>query len=1031
MKSLSIFFLALFSTFSAFSQCGLNQEQYTLELTTGADGSEISWLVVDGNNVYAFGINHEDNSSLSYDFCLPYGNYDLKLIDLQSNGWSNASYTLKKADGSVVSTGSGPAAMANTSSFVVGAAAGCQDFSVLANFSIPGDATVTNITEGDTVQVCWDINLFASGNYPNSGTDYVQSDATTTFTWNINGIGGPYTGANQNGLVIDDNNVHLVNLVATDVENCSEVFQFYVQNPSPNSYVEVTSDEDTICLGDLTMLHATYWNDGPPPTEIEEPDPVFLDDVNTGGGQTAAEYSSIITLSGYDPAETIPDSLCIEKICLNIEHSFMGDLTIHFVTPSSDTITLLEDQNGTGVGNGLGGTFFGEPIDPGVGPGVGYQYCWTPTATQTMHEQYPSMVTTFTETIDNGDGTFTNDYAAYPANPFSNAVGSSINGDWEIIVIDTWGSDDGYIFGWNFDLCTDQAESISYVDSFWVSPNYPTSIVDAANNSSSTEIEGVVPDGVQTYEYHVVDNKGCEWFGSTDVFVWDGPVTQPDFVVECDSIFQLGVVDPNTENPGYWEYVPDTINPQTVTFIPDNTNLLAEVIVPDTGVYVFEYHSFCGTVVTQTVTVTNSIWEVPEVDQNLTVFCSDNFTIGVDDINFDQQPGHWEYVAPPGGPNNVTFSPNNEVLNPDITVPGIGTYEFVYYNNCGRSDVQTVEVVQVAPILNVDAMVVCDFEFDIAVTNNIQLGQWTATGPSGTTVEIDDPDAFTTSATVDDYGTYTFTFTFDFCDGHFSQEVQVVQDDPEVSVADSYLVCNKTVQDLTADVEGQGDHWEVSGPGAVTFSNWQGTTTDATVTDYGTYTFYYYGCDGVDSIDVEFTQQQPLISAPAFVHCGTEAVIQVDYVGAPGTWYAENGQGESVPLYEIDDKTASLDGDTYDEYFITYEACDLSISTAVVFYCDLVIPNVFTPNNDGVNQEFKIDRLDTRFYDQSEFTVFNRWGKLVYHDGQYGLNETYWDGKDSSSGEDLDEGVYFFTLNLHNHVTGKDEKYSGSIHLFR
>jgi len=66
---------------------------------------------------------------------------------------------------------------------------------------------------------------------------------------------------------------------------------------------------------------------------------------------------------------------------------------------------------------------------------------------------------------------------------------------------------------------------------------------------------------------------------------------------------------------------------------------------------------------------------------------------------------------------------------------------------------------------------------------------------------------------------------------------------------------------------------------------------------------------------------------------------------------------------------------------------------------DMVIPNIFTPNNDGKNDLFVIKDLSS--YPGSGLIVFNRWGNEVYHSDDY-LNN--WDG----SG--LAEGTYYYIL---------------------
>ncbi|MBA4053322.1 MAG: hypothetical protein C0490_01285, partial [Marivirga sp.] len=65
------------------------------------------------------------------------------------------------------------------------------------------------------------------------------------------------------------------------------------------------------------------------------------------------------------------------------------------------------------------------------------------------------------------------------------------------------------------------------------------------------------------------------------------------------------------------------------------------------------------------------------------------------------------------------------------------------------------------------------------------------------------------------------------------------------------------------------------------------------------------------------------------------------------------------------------------------------------------IPNVFTPNGDKYNQHFYIPKIG--IYEESELTVFDRWGKMVYEASGY---KNDWDG------DGLSTGVYYYVLNL-------------------
>ncbi|MBE7443024.1 MAG: gliding motility-associated C-terminal domain-containing protein [Flavobacteriales bacterium] len=82
----------------------------------------------------------------------------------------------------------------------------------------------------------------------------------------------------------------------------------------------------------------------------------------------------------------------------------------------------------------------------------------------------------------------------------------------------------------------------------------------------------------------------------------------------------------------------------------------------------------------------------------------------------------------------------------------------------------------------------------------------------------------------------------------------------------------------------------------------------------------------------------------------------------------------------------------------------------------VVIPNVFTPNNDGSNDYFEILGLE-----KYNIVILNRWGQTLFTGNE---NTTFWDGT-TPSGENVPEGTYFFVLTADN----LEEK--GALTLFR
>jgi gliding motility-associated-like protein len=85
-----------------------------------------------------------------------------------------------------------------------------------------------------------------------------------------------------------------------------------------------------------------------------------------------------------------------------------------------------------------------------------------------------------------------------------------------------------------------------------------------------------------------------------------------------------------------------------------------------------------------------------------------------------------------------------------------------------------------------------------------------------------------------------------------------------------------------------------------------------------------------------------------------------------------------------------------DELTGCFDFFDLTISEQ---NCELTIPNVFTPNNDGINDAFEILNLE---HYQAQMVIFNRWGKKVFEHSDYYNN--WWDGRNAP------DGTYFYIL---------------------
>ncbi|MGY8941173.1 MAG: gliding motility-associated C-terminal domain-containing protein, partial [Flavobacteriales bacterium] len=113
---------------------------------------------------------------------------------------------------------------------------------------------------------------------------------------------------------------------------------------------------------------------------------------------------------------------------------------------------------------------------------------------------------------------------------------------------------------------------------------------------------------------------------------------------------------------------------------------------------------------------------------------------------------------------------------------------------------------------------------------------------------------------------------------------------------------------------------------------------------------------------------------------------------------------------EVDFGTGSIfetvaDG-TYDVSLTTGSPCDLQASGAFeveTVVCEMTIPNVFSPNQDGDNDSFGVPGLS--HFPRSTCAIYNRWGNVVYESSDFG-NSAGWE----PSPEESSEGTYYYVI---------------------
>lgn len=89
----------------------------------------------------------------------------------------------------------------------------------------------------------------------------------------------------------------------------------------------------------------------------------------------------------------------------------------------------------------------------------------------------------------------------------------------------------------------------------------------------------------------------------------------------------------------------------------------------------------------------------------------------------------------------------------------------------------------------------------------------------------------------------------------------------------------------------------------------------------------------------------------------------------------------------------------------------------------IIVPNIFTPNGDGINDLF---RVRAEFIESFDLQIFNRWGNKI---AEFEQLKAGWDGR-TQSGLEASPGVYFYVIKAYGYDGGEFDL-SGHVRLVR
>lgn len=331
---------------------------------------------------------------------------------------------------------------------------------------------------------------------------------------------------------------YVVQVYLTDDNDCASTNLVDLQllvSTTP-SFAATAIRDTTICQGQTVVLDAT----GVVPTEwsavpiADFGEGIYLPDDQSEG------FSSTLTFTGFSPGGTLTTIDDLIAVCVDMEHSFMGDLVIGLTCPNGQSVTFHQQ--------GGGGTFLGNALDGETNPptpGECWEYCWSPTAT-------------------NGTWVANSGTSPLPAgtyqslNPMSQLVGCPLNGTWTINIADLWGADDGFLCSWRIEFDPDL-----YPDLTTFTPNLGLSTMDSSFWSGpevvtdpSTPLVAIVTPaepGVYEYVFTVTDDFGCQY--DTTMTVTVNPSPQAPILITGNNTYCEGGITFLNAPPGFDSYV--------------------------------------------------------------------------------------------------------------------------------------------------------------------------------------------------------------------------------------------------------------------------------------------------------------------------------------------------------------------------------------------------------------------------------------------------------------------------------------------
>ncbi len=464
--------------------------------------------------------------------------------------------------------------------------------------------------------------------------------------------------------------------------------------------------------------------------------------------------------------------------------------------------------------------------------------------------------------------------------------------------------------------------------------------------------------------YYVTASNKCNSYTDTIVVNITGP---PKFALGDEVLFCDGTIfNLNAQNPGstyYWS-------------TGDSTQQLA---VDSAGIY--------------WVLITNDCGQLTDTVEVIVEFPMNDLELGADTVLCAGQ----QLILDTRYPNANTLW-STGASTPTITVTESGTYSVKVWNSCGEWTDNIYVEVQDIPVFTLGKdSVICAFDGNFPITGPEDLNTYLWSNGD------------TTHSTVITTPGYHWLSVSNLCYS-YTDTIYLKDEYPiEMNLGPDTILC-------------YGESL-ILNPGPIDYRiDWSNNKTAPAieVTRAGTYSASARNSCGFFSDTIVVEMHYPLSADPVdtIVCKGDSAVFDISETTYEVLWF--DGKTDSLRHFTDEGNYPftifNKCGSFPKEFQVEISHCD----------CPFFIPNAFTPNGDGINENFKVVHGCPLV--SLTIRIFNRWGHLVYEGRSL---EQGWDG--SADGRPLPMGVYNYLIDYGWEVYGevRERQKRGTITLIR